>query len=174
MRERINARRRVEQEPKVCASCGATFMPARSDARTCSDRCRQRLRRGVRLQVPDADGSHDASDEELLSIASARLRLRQRQAEQRARERALSPQDKAAAVASRRAEADATKAINRANDALKAVESSTRELAGAAPALASVDEQKLAAKLDARITDLRDRIDVQIERLRRLSSGLSE
>ncbi len=44
-RERDARRRRIEPKPKVCEVCGETFTPKRSDARTCSDRCRQRLRR---------------------------------------------------------------------------------------------------------------------------------
>lgn len=43
--ERLNRRRRVEHEPRVCSVCDDTFTPTRSDAVTCSDRCRQRLRR---------------------------------------------------------------------------------------------------------------------------------
>jgi len=44
-RERINARRRVRHRPRACESCGESFIPTRSDAATCSDRCRQRLHR---------------------------------------------------------------------------------------------------------------------------------
>jgi predicted nucleic acid-binding Zn ribbon protein len=47
-RERQNARRRVTPQPKKCVICGKTFTPKRSDARTCSDRCRQVLSRSKR------------------------------------------------------------------------------------------------------------------------------
>ena len=43
--ERLNRRRRVKHEPRICPVCDETFTPTRSDAATCSDRCRQRLRR---------------------------------------------------------------------------------------------------------------------------------
>jgi hypothetical protein len=36
-----NLRRRVTREPKTCPECGNQFTPKRSDAVTCSDRCRQ-------------------------------------------------------------------------------------------------------------------------------------
>jgi hypothetical protein len=36
---------RQEPEPVVCATCGTTFTPARSDARYCSNACRQRAHR---------------------------------------------------------------------------------------------------------------------------------
>ncbi len=44
-REAHNARRRVAPKPKTCTVCGETFTPGRSDAQTCSARCRQALRR---------------------------------------------------------------------------------------------------------------------------------
>ena len=46
-RDRENAPRRVRHGPRVCANpeCGKTFTPTRSNARTCSDRCRQRVHR---------------------------------------------------------------------------------------------------------------------------------
>ena len=44
-RKRHNERRRVTPQPMVCEVCGKSFTPRRSDARTCSDRCRQRLHR---------------------------------------------------------------------------------------------------------------------------------
>jgi predicted nucleic acid-binding Zn ribbon protein len=37
--------RRVDRKPRACEVCGEEFTPKRSDAKTCSDRCRQRLRR---------------------------------------------------------------------------------------------------------------------------------
>ena len=39
------AKRRITPSEKVCIVCGETFLPKRSDAKTCGDRCRQRLRR---------------------------------------------------------------------------------------------------------------------------------
>ncbi|MGI8556855.1 MAG: hypothetical protein ACR2ND_00855 [Solirubrobacteraceae bacterium] len=48
--ERRNRRRRIVRDPSVCPVCGEPFTPARSDAVTCSARCRQRLRRS-RLSV---------------------------------------------------------------------------------------------------------------------------
>ena len=53
--ERANAKRRVQPEPKICEVCGKSFTPKRSDARTCSDRCRQRLRRS-RVNAGARDG----------------------------------------------------------------------------------------------------------------------
>jgi predicted nucleic acid-binding Zn ribbon protein len=50
--ERKKARRRVRQIPRPCIACGKDFIPTRSDAKTCSDRCRQRLHRG--RSSPDA------------------------------------------------------------------------------------------------------------------------
>lgn len=43
--ERDKAQRRVVHEQKTCEACGEMFTPKRSDARTCSDRCRKRLQR---------------------------------------------------------------------------------------------------------------------------------
>lgn len=42
-RERANDLRRRKHEPRLCAACGEPFVPSRSDAKTCSNRCRQRL-----------------------------------------------------------------------------------------------------------------------------------
>jgi predicted nucleic acid-binding Zn ribbon protein len=51
--ERENAKRRVgPYEPRACAVCGEPFTPKRSDAKTCSDRCRQKLRRARLSQIP--------------------------------------------------------------------------------------------------------------------------
>jgi predicted nucleic acid-binding Zn ribbon protein len=47
--ERWKASRRVTHEPQPCIVCGEEFAPSRSDARTCSARCRQRLRRARAL-----------------------------------------------------------------------------------------------------------------------------
>jgi hypothetical protein len=55
--ERRNARRRVQHEAKVCANCGETFTPKRSDARTCSDRCRTALNRASRINVSATRGT---------------------------------------------------------------------------------------------------------------------
>jgi len=52
--ERLNRRRRAKHEPRVCPVCGEAFTPTRSDAVTCSDRCRQRLRRS---RLPERAGS---------------------------------------------------------------------------------------------------------------------
>jgi predicted nucleic acid-binding Zn ribbon protein len=46
-RELRNQRRRVQHTERPCAECGEPFTPARSDARTCSDRCRQRAHRAA-------------------------------------------------------------------------------------------------------------------------------
>jgi hypothetical protein len=35
--------RRVERSTEICDGCGERFVPKRSDARTCGNRCRQRL-----------------------------------------------------------------------------------------------------------------------------------
>ena len=44
-RERRNARRRVVHQPRLCDGCGESFTPTRSDARFCSNACRQRAYR---------------------------------------------------------------------------------------------------------------------------------
>jgi predicted nucleic acid-binding Zn ribbon protein len=46
--EAAKAARRVTPKPRKCSApgCNNTFTPKRKDAKTCSDRCRQRLRRG--------------------------------------------------------------------------------------------------------------------------------
>jgi predicted nucleic acid-binding Zn ribbon protein len=54
-RERHNARRRKTPEPKTCTVCGTTFTPKRRDAKTCSDRCRQRLARSRRSEPENTD-----------------------------------------------------------------------------------------------------------------------
>jgi len=56
--ERLN-RRRVTHEPMVCPVCDETFTPTRSDAATCPDRCRQRLRRS-RLAAETIERTTDA------------------------------------------------------------------------------------------------------------------
>jgi len=43
-------RKRVEHEPRLCARCGEMFEPRRSDANTCSGKCRQKLYRENRKQ----------------------------------------------------------------------------------------------------------------------------
>jgi hypothetical protein len=58
-RERRNARRRVAPSEKFCESCGERFVPKRSDARTCSARCRKRLSR-----MPAREVDHDAVKED--------------------------------------------------------------------------------------------------------------
>jgi hypothetical protein len=40
--------RRVERFTEICDGCGERFVPKRSDARTCSNRCRQRVFREQR------------------------------------------------------------------------------------------------------------------------------
>ena len=45
--KRSPERRRVEHEPMMCAVCGEMFTPARSDANTCSGKCRQKLYREI-------------------------------------------------------------------------------------------------------------------------------
>ena len=42
---RANERRRVRHTKRACAVCGRQFVPTRSDARTCGNRCRQKLHR---------------------------------------------------------------------------------------------------------------------------------
>jgi predicted nucleic acid-binding Zn ribbon protein len=43
-------RKRVEHEPITCAVCGEMFTPTRSDAKTCSGKCRQKLYREARAR----------------------------------------------------------------------------------------------------------------------------
>ena len=43
------AQRAAQRENTICQVCGKAFTPARSDARTCSDRCRQVRSRQGRL-----------------------------------------------------------------------------------------------------------------------------
>jgi len=43
-----------------CEACGATFTPLRSDARTCSARCRQALRRR-RSAIPEAPSRDESA-----------------------------------------------------------------------------------------------------------------
>jgi hypothetical protein len=40
--------RDVGYDPKPCEECGEMFVPSRRDAKTCSDRCRQRKHRSAR------------------------------------------------------------------------------------------------------------------------------
>ena len=49
--EAQKAARRVEPTETWCAACGEMFTPKRSDAKTCSDRCRQALRRKTQERV---------------------------------------------------------------------------------------------------------------------------
>jgi len=45
--ERARRRKKREARPLIaCDHCGESFKPTRSDARFCSDRCRQRAHRG--------------------------------------------------------------------------------------------------------------------------------
>ncbi len=53
--ERQNAARRVIPTEKSCEVCGEKFTPKRSDAKTCSDRCRQALRRRKRQATAARD-----------------------------------------------------------------------------------------------------------------------
>ena len=46
-RKAHNERRRVTPQPKTCEVCGTTFTPARSDAKTCSAKCRMALSRAT-------------------------------------------------------------------------------------------------------------------------------
>ncbi len=46
MHEARKAGRRVGRAERQCEVCNEVFVPKRADARTCSDRCRQRKRRG--------------------------------------------------------------------------------------------------------------------------------
>ena len=52
---------RTRHAPRACQACGREFYSGRSDARTCGDRCRQRLRRkrgnGGRRQARPCDRS---------------------------------------------------------------------------------------------------------------------
>jgi predicted nucleic acid-binding Zn ribbon protein len=43
--KRSRERRRVEHETIACVQCGESFTPERDDAKTCSNRCRQKLYR---------------------------------------------------------------------------------------------------------------------------------
>ena len=61
------ANRRREPEPIACASCGESFKPTRSDARFCSDRCRQRAHRAApppSSQPSDRGGDIDGKREQ--------------------------------------------------------------------------------------------------------------
>jgi hypothetical protein len=53
-------RKQVEHEPMPCARCGEMFTPTRSDANTCSSKCRQKLyrenRRALREQIGSTSG----------------------------------------------------------------------------------------------------------------------
>lgn len=51
---RKRERRRAQRRDITCASCGKEFSPSRSDKRTCSNRCRQRVYR-LRSRVTDSD-----------------------------------------------------------------------------------------------------------------------
>jgi hypothetical protein len=51
--QRANERRRVRHAPIKCAVCRKSFVPSKSTARTCSNRCRQALfRRTQRKKSP--------------------------------------------------------------------------------------------------------------------------
>ena len=43
--KRSRERRRIGHEPRLCVVCGEMFTPTRGDAKTCSNRCRQKLYR---------------------------------------------------------------------------------------------------------------------------------
>jgi hypothetical protein len=59
--KRSRERRRVVHEPKLCAHCGEMFTPTRSDANTCSSKCRQKLYRDTRRAKSEQPASKDAS-----------------------------------------------------------------------------------------------------------------
>jgi hypothetical protein len=42
------AKRHANRSAMACASCGKIFIPARTDAKTCSNKCRQRMHRARR------------------------------------------------------------------------------------------------------------------------------
>jgi uncharacterized OB-fold protein len=44
-------RKRVHHDPTKCTVCGGRFVPSRSDARTCSNACRQKLYRQTQTRV---------------------------------------------------------------------------------------------------------------------------
>jgi hypothetical protein len=48
---RANERRRLRGREKVCAVCGEIFVPGKSNAKTCGDRCRQQSHRDRHLPV---------------------------------------------------------------------------------------------------------------------------
>jgi predicted nucleic acid-binding Zn ribbon protein len=52
-----NERRKVRHDPMNCSACGRSFVPKRTDAVTCSNRCRQALhRQRASAAVSDAFG----------------------------------------------------------------------------------------------------------------------
>jgi hypothetical protein len=55
-RRRNNARRRVVPEPRACIVCGTVFTPRKSNATTCSGKCRVKKMRGV-WHTLDAEGA---------------------------------------------------------------------------------------------------------------------
>jgi hypothetical protein len=56
--ERRRRREKREAWPLMsCAKCGESFKPTRSDARFCSDRCRQRAHRDVKEKPPHEAGA---------------------------------------------------------------------------------------------------------------------
>jgi hypothetical protein len=48
---RANERRRVRHEEVACVVCGGKFVPGKSNAKTCGNRCRQQLHRDRHLPV---------------------------------------------------------------------------------------------------------------------------
>jgi hypothetical protein len=56
-RERMNARRRVRHEPRVCPACDEAFVPLRRDRLTCGRAaCRQRFYRARKRAQPTTAG----------------------------------------------------------------------------------------------------------------------
>jgi hypothetical protein len=83
----------AKRQPKLCASCGELFTPSRSDARTCSDRCRQRLRRGhAATLLTDTGVVRPLTDAELAEAGRAEAE----RIESKAETRALSAEARAA------------------------------------------------------------------------------
>jgi hypothetical protein len=166
-------------EPKMCASCGELFTPMRADARTCSDRCRQRLRRGVVVRVARVAGKIDGellrtsdpdaldfgeawripTDAELAELAKQEVERKEAAKQRRAERRALAPEVRAAIDA-------ADKMLGRLDDLRLWVSQ-----------VAEIDAATMLANLpptEARVEQMRESLDVSVERLRDVQQRLGQ
>ena len=63
--EAAKAKRHANRKEIPCPSCGGLFVPVRTDAKTCSNKCRQRMHRarhGVTDNEPLADQTFPVTD----------------------------------------------------------------------------------------------------------------